>query len=220
MKCPSCGSEKVIKKGTRGGNQRYSCSYCNAHFTENKEYKSSPKLEPLNLNCPHCGSNRVVRDGKLENGKQRYTCRNCRKGFSDKESLKYSLSKSKLESFAKRKEALKQIFNGKSISQVSEKTGFSPRYLRSLAQPLYEKESLSTEQKRLIVTYGYYFKVPIEYIAEYIPCSLRTCKKVLDNFNEKLEKNPKLKKKAMSTILGATLKNLSKICHSFSVQKS
>ena len=66
MKCPRCGSEKVVKKGMRGKNQRYSCSCCNAHFTENRVYKSSPKLEPLNLNCPHCGSNHVVRDGKLE----------------------------------------------------------------------------------------------------------------------------------------------------------
>ena len=215
MQCPRCGSENLLKRGIRAGKQRFVCKKCDACFTEGVEYKSSPKLSPVPFKCPHCNSSKVVRDGKLEDGGQRYLCRNCKKGFSDKTFLEKIPYKPKKTSLKRKKEILVKIFSGKSVSQVAKETECSEVTVRAIVAPFYEKEVLTVEQKRLIIAYGYYFNVPIEYIAEYVPCSLRMCKKVLDNFKDKLRNYPKLKKKAMSTILGATLKNLSKIyCNS------
>ena len=38
------------------------------------------------INCPHCSSNDLVKNGKSENGTQRWRCNGCKKSFQ----LKYS----------------------------------------------------------------------------------------------------------------------------------
>ena len=35
----------------------------------------------VELQCPHCHSNNIIRSGKSSTGKQRYRCKNCRKRF-------------------------------------------------------------------------------------------------------------------------------------------
>ena len=44
-----------------------------------------------------------------------------------------------------------------------------------------------TKQRKLIIKYGYYLRVPVNYLATYVPCSEYTCRKVLKKYREKLE---------------------------------
>jgi len=44
--------------------------------------------------CYHCGSSRIVKDGRTNNGKQRYKCRACQRSLRQDRSLNgYSLER-------------------------------------------------------------------------------------------------------------------------------
>ena len=209
MICPRCGSSKLQKKGTRAGKQRYKCSSCSASFTEGVTYRSMPPsiLKDPDLKCPRCDSSHVVRDGKLLDGSQRYRCVECGKDFSEK--TFQERTKVCLTSLKRRQKVLKMIFNGMSVSQVALKSKYNERTVRAIAQPYYEKEILTKEQKELIVRYGHYLKVPVDYLAEYVPCSQRACKELLKKYEE-----------FKSTSPYAKLKNPSRIYRSFFAQNS
>lgn len=183
--CPKCGSDKILKKGTRVGKQRYKCNSCGANFTEGVPYKSAPPiLRSHNLKCIRCGSSHVVRDGKLLDGTQRYKCVDCNLNFSKKTKL----------TEGNREEVLKLIFlKGASIEQVVEQTNLSPSKINIITEPFYARENISLEKKKLIIQYGYYLRVPIEYLAEYIPCSRKACERVLSEYREKV--NDRIRKK-------------------------
>ena len=83
MKCPRCGSKDLQKKGKRLGKQRFRCKECSCSFTEGIPYKEAPSYKKLTKECSRCGSNHIVRDGKLEDGAQRYLCKDCNLRFSD-----------------------------------------------------------------------------------------------------------------------------------------
>lgn len=85
MNCPECNSENLVKRGFRGGHQRYVCKDCDRHFTEGVKLKPRMPKTPLEGEvCPHCGSTEIKRDGKLETGGQRFKCVTCGRGFSEK----------------------------------------------------------------------------------------------------------------------------------------
>jgi transposase-like protein len=35
----------------------------------------------MSLDCPSCGSEKIVKNGKIDNGKQNHKCRDCRRQF-------------------------------------------------------------------------------------------------------------------------------------------
>ena len=75
MNCPECNSENLVKRGLRGGHQRYACRDCGRHFTEGVKLKPRMPKTPLEgETCPYCGSTVIKRDGKLERGGQRFKC--------------------------------------------------------------------------------------------------------------------------------------------------
>ena len=39
--------------------------------------KEEPSMVTITLQCPHCGSEALVRDGHAPNGKQKYRCHGC-----------------------------------------------------------------------------------------------------------------------------------------------
>ena len=85
MNCPECNSDKLLKRGFRGGKQRYRCKECGRCFVEGTKFVGRQvKLPSVVKSCPHCGETKVIRDGLLETGGQRYKCLSCGKGFSSK----------------------------------------------------------------------------------------------------------------------------------------
>lgn len=278
MKCPRCGSLELQKKSIRAGKQRYRCKKCNANFCEGTKYLSAPVLEKLNISCLYCGSNQVIRDGKLPNGKQRYKCCSCEKGFSDSTVIKtpdpdrfcpycgfklWHSGYSKLgykayycsschksctgnaEGIPQKRETFKNInkdlkcpscgsnkirlagtregkqrfscktcgriftegthikrhskkeieqmvqaiFEGKSVAQVAQDFDTSKKNVNNIMKRNYYKEEVSTEKKKLIINYGYFLKVPLDYVAPYIRCSYKACQEVIKNFEDKIHNN-------------------------------
>ena len=274
MKCPNCGSQKIQKKGMRSGKQRYKCTECGANFCWGVKYKSAPLLEKLNKMCIYCGSEQIVRDGKLPSGKQRYKCYSCGKGFSDSTVLKepepakycpYCNSKlrkagySKLgykeyyckacgrsctenaEGIPQKRETFKEIntsiecpscssknirlagkrdgrrkysckdcgrtfienaqvsrhskaeiknillhiFKGKKLEDVAKKFNTTLKNISNIAQKHYEDEMITPEKRKMIINYGYFLKVPIDYLAEYVPCSRKACETILKELEKK-----------------------------------
>lgn len=273
MKCPRCGSTDLQKKGKRLGRQRYRCKDCSSSFTEGIKYKEAPIYEALDKVCSRCGSNNVVRDGKLQDGAQRYICKDCNLRFSDNSSeslttswecpycghtLVYSgygklgqreyrcnnckrscsgdqvtgqpikrvyfsetntdvtcpvcnslnvrkagISKDGRQKFVckdchkgfmhdyklkpkptgLKQEVIKRILNGENLRKVSVSTGYSERYIREFMEPYYAYETITKEQKNLITKFGCHCNVPINYLAQYIKCSERMCKKIIKQYN-------------------------------------
>lgn len=90
------------------------------------------------------------------------------------------------------------ILHGKSLEQISTLYNISIPILNVIANPLLENEQITTQQEKMIVQYGIMLKVPVEYLAEYVPCSYNMCNKILDKWRNKeitVRANEKAKEK-------------------------
>ena len=277
-KCPVCNSDKLQKKGTRAGKQRYKCTKCGCSFTEGVPYKKGIVYEKkVDKVCPTCGGTYIIRDGKLPNGSQRYICRSCGLRFSDytethpkREAvycpycgapLRYSgygkkgqrefycptckkscsagadgqpmkniafkeenvdlscpvcsshniskrgSSKGKKRYFCNschrlfvenperivhsKNDAIaivRRALKGENLHKLAEELHYSMDSVRRIIRPFYKNElaSLTKEQKEMIIKYGHYLKVPVDYLAEYVPCSEHACRKILEKYRKKV----------------------------------
>ena len=186
MKCPSCGSTHLQKKGERAGKQRYRCNTCHANFTEGVPYIRQVQLPPVSgIVCYRCGSSSIIRDGKLEDGSQRFKCMKCKLGFSTKTPRKITPEEEV--------SIIKDVLIGKNVKKLTLKYGCTTKFIEMLLEPYYAAETVTTEQKKDIIKYGFYLKVPVDYMAEYIKCSEHKCKEIIEKY----------KKSIMSTTHGA-----------------
>ena len=213
QKCPYCGSLLNYSGYNKFDAPEYYCPTCKKSCTG--DIKTGKPIKRVvfkehntNVLCPHCSSTNIRKTGIVRD-RQRYICNNCEKSFIENPSFK-------VHSKEEKEQVILEILKGKSISEVAKKYGFSEHRIRTLTRPYCEKEKLTEKQKNLIITYGYYFKVPVEYLAEYVPCSRRTCRAALNNYSATITKK---EIKAMSTNLDAVIKSLSKTYYNSSAQK-
>ena len=179
MKCPNCNSTNLQKKGMRAGKQRYKCKDCEANFTEGVPYKKQLQLPPVsNIVCRNCGNTSVIRDGKLEDGSQRFKCPKCKLSFSTKPPRRLS-SVEKID-------LIKAVLIGGNIKKLTLKYNCTSKFIEKLVSPYYAAETITPNQKKDIIKYGYYLKVPVDYMAEYIKCSEHKCTEVIENYKERL----------------------------------
>lgn len=80
------------------------------------------------------------------------------------------------------KSICKDIFYGISEENVIEKYNVTKKEMNEIINPLYEKEKLTSLQRQTIVKYGVRCNVPVDYIAPYIPCSIKKCNEVLSKY--------------------------------------
>ena len=97
-----------------------------------------------------------------------------------KEMLQTQEEKNKINEEEKRKLACKEVMSGFPEIKIAEKYNISLEELQELLKPLYKKETITESQKQMIIKYGIMLKVPVEYMAEYIPCSERMCNKIME----------------------------------------
>ena len=79
---------------------------------------------------------------------------------------------------------IKAILIGKNVKKVVSKYDCTTTFIEKLMAPYYAAETITPSQKQDIIRYGYYLRVPIDYMAEYIKCSEHKCEEVLKKFEK------------------------------------
>lgn len=94
------------------------------------------------------------------------------------------------------KERLKNIeydiLHGKSLEKISKFYDMSMKVLNKKAEKLYLTETIDKKQEQLIVKYGVMLNVPVDYLAEYVPCSENMCNKIISKYRKKYENTCKV----------------------------
>lgn len=110
----------------------------------------------------------------------------------EKEYVEYQNSlkeKSEQERIQEEKERLESIqydiLHGKSLENISTLYNTPLSKIKEIANPLLENESITEQQEKMIVQYGIMLKVPIDYLAEYVPCSYAMCDRILNKWKNK-----------------------------------
>lgn len=91
---------------------------------DGKIQKNSTQTENLNLVCPNCGSDQVVKNGHIHNGKQNHKCKNCGRQFVE------NSEKKQIAKFIK--ETIDKLLLEKiSLAGICRATGVSESWLQN-----------------------------------------------------------------------------------------
>ena len=182
--CPYCGAPLIYSGYGKLGQREYKCSSCNKScsgdmITGKPIKRVAFKEHNTSVSCPCCGSKNIRKAGIAKGGRQRYRCNECEKQFM----TDYRLPPKKA---GLKERIIGLIMNGYNLKKVGKQLGFSERYIREFMEPFYEGECISDEQRQLIIKYGAHCKVPIDYLAPYVRCSEKMCRKVIKEYNSML----------------------------------
>lgn len=203
--CVNC--HKIFSEKTKINNIEYNCPYCNGTLRPSgygkfgqRRYRckdcgkvclgSLDTSEPIkklffkdintDIKCPVCGSQHLRKTGLQEGKKQRYYCKDCGKYFIN-DYVKALRTKETKE------EAINLLLKGTSVKDIIDKYKYSSKHIKDFMKPFYNAEKLTKEQKQLIIKYGHFLKVPVDYLAPYVHCSEYACKKLLNKYRKKLK---------------------------------
>lgn len=182
-KCPYCGHPLVYAGHGKLGQREYRCNACKKSCSGDqitgKPIKRVYFSETnTNIKCPTCGSLNIKKAGVSKDGRQKFICKECNKGFMHNYKLQPKPTGLK-------QIVIKEILKGKNLRKVSLSTGYSERYVREFMEAYYNSETISEEQKELITKYGCHCSVPVNYLAEYVKCSEKMCKKVIKQYKSR-----------------------------------
>jgi len=99
---------------------------------------------------------------------------------------KYEAQQLRIQIMERNKQLQKDILRGKNIDKLAIEYNLPSKRIRQIARPLYEKEVLTETQKKMIFKYGVLLNIPVDYVAEYIPCSEYTCNKYIQEEKKRL----------------------------------
>jgi transposase-like protein len=77
---------------------------------------------------------------------------------------------------------IKEILEGNTEESVASKYNIDIKHLQDILEKYYEMEDITERQKTDIIKFGIGAAVPVEYIAPYIPCSIKKCQKILSKY--------------------------------------
>lgn len=176
--CPKCGKIGAKKDGNSGlanggYKQYYKCLACGHRYT----------LNPTNLTS-------LDKEKIIEMYKQGVPVRHLAEQFNISEREIRRKTQDIPNPIQEKKKELKQemineVLHGKPIKETAIKYGYAPKSLSKFMIDEYSKETITKEQKETIIKFGIFCNVPINYLAEYVPCSEYMCKKVIDEYWEK-----------------------------------
>lgn len=96
-------------------------------------------------NCPDCGSDKVIKNGRIHNGKQNFKCNECGRQFVENPTQK-------LISEATKKLIDKLLLERISLAGIARVTGVSEAWLQNYVNKKYEsvprKVEVSSKKKR------------------------------------------------------------------------
>lgn len=170
--CPRCGSRNLYRDGKSNDSQRYRCKECGLNFNSRTTLCDS---EAGKYKCPYCDGE-LIYTKYISPKAREYTCSECGHIFKR---LPYT-------TINNRKEVVSAILKGKKPSVAAKEYGYSLSHLRRIMPDYYRAEKITDKQKKDIVLYGYYLKIPVKFMAEYIKCSEHKCREVLNKFKKNL----------------------------------
>ena len=182
--CPYCGHVLIYSGYGKLGQREYRCNHCKKSCSGDKitgkpiKRLSFGETNEL-VHCPSCDSKNIKKAGIAKGSRQKYICKDCKKHFM----TEYRVEPKKK---GLREEVISIVMHGGNVKKISKEYGFSERYMREFLEPYYAHESITREQKELIIKFGYHCRVPVNYLAEYVPCSEKMCRRVLKEYKEKL----------------------------------
>lgn len=184
--CPYCSHSLVYSGYGKLGQREYRCNHCKKSCSGDqitgkpikRTYFSEINTE---VSCPSCNSKNIRKAGIAKGHRQKYICKDCNKGFM----TDYVVEPKKKEL---KEKVISLIMNGSNVRKISKEYGFSERYMREFLEPYYSKETITKEQRDLITRFGYHCRVPVDYMAEYVKCSEKMCRKVLKKYKEEVLK--------------------------------
>lgn len=96
FKCSKCGGTLSKSGLTKKGKQRYKCRCCGYKQVETPE-KPNYIRSAENIECPKCGSTKILKRGYTKDNRQRYECKDCGRTFA--ENLCYTHLSNKQKNF-------------------------------------------------------------------------------------------------------------------------
>ena len=76
------------------------------------------------------------------------------------------------------------IFKGQTEEDVATRYNITTDEVNNIVNSLYKREVINKQQQALIINYGIGCNVPVEYIAPYVPCSIKKCNEILQQYKE------------------------------------
>ena len=182
LPCPYCGGHLTYTGTNTSGRQRFLCTKCGRACSgdENGTPRALIRFGEINtsVKCPECSSTNIKRSGHNKFSVQRYRCNSCGRMFIEE-------PQAIVHSKEKEQEAVREVLNGVSVKKVAVKYKYSLERLKKIMQKWYKTETITKQQKKDIIKYGYFLKVPIDYMAEYVKCSEKKCREVLTAYKKK-----------------------------------
>ena len=185
-KCPICQDTHIIKCGhdTKTNKQRYKCKNCGHKFIEDYVL---PFIKHEKT-CPRCGYVGAKKAGKSGSKKQYYICLKCNHKYLENPTYRQTTQK---ERFL----IIKLYLQGKNYSEISKILNRNERTIRSIVDKYYKRETLTKDQLDTIYKYGVLLNIPPEFVAPYIPCTMRRCKRILAQYEKRKIIRPQLTQK-------------------------
>lgn len=175
--CPQCGKMHINLSGhdTKTGKQRYKCVSCGYKFVENP---TQQKFVIQEKQCPVCGYVGAKRAGRTGGKRQYYQCLNCNHKYLENGHHRHSTLKEK-------EQIVSLCLKGLPLIKIAKMIGKNERTVSTIIKMNKPEEKLNKEQYDLIYKYGVVMKIQPEYVAPYIPCSLKKCKEVIQELSNK-----------------------------------
>ena len=210
--CPKCNNKYVVKSGfTKDKRQYYRCTECNHKFTEQPKHRylsteDTKKIIILhNTGVPNIDiANKLkvdvktiynkLRPVKLEEEKEnKRVLREIQRAEIEKQKLLESKKKVVIE---KKKEEpkmqleqvnpiiIKEILSGTKPDTICSKFKVTKTHLNNIMRTPYRQETLTESQKKLIYKFGVLLNTDPEYVAPYVPCSIKICEEYISKFKK------------------------------------
>lgn len=172
--CPKCGHTEARKAGKSQNKQYYQCLNCGHKDLEGGKYK-------------HISAKDVVKLRKYY--RQGLPIKHIAKNLNRSEKITRTIIKKFMTPMDKMFNIIGQQNNIRNLALSGYSTfklcgmyGKTMDELNSILEKEYKFESITEEQKNLIIKFGVGASVPVDYIAPYIPCSTHMCDSILSQY--------------------------------------
>lgn len=171
--CPTCGHIGAKKGGKSSGKQYYICLECGHKYLENGLYTHFTEKQKQSLRKMFIAGwdkDRIAEYfGKTPRTINVYMAKMTEEDIQAREHAKMNIID-------------KQIAQGASLTNLCHKYNLSKETIDKRAQTVLASETVSSEQKELILKFGVECAVPVPYLAPYVKCSERMCEKIISKY--------------------------------------